>query len=378
LSFIEPILFEYGKVINTAGNYGGGYQDTAAIFSALYEHFNTDSLTVQSRNITYDTTATLGASNVGNGSMARLTTDQNGFDMEFCHVETKRFRCRQDINSGVREEQEVFEQLGEPASPDALLRAARGSGADTNVTIRSHHAGSGAAEGGSLLTNSSFSDFTSGASPEFTGWTETAVGGGITQDATNYYRSFPNAGTDASLQMTGGGGDIILTQPLSDMSTNQLDPNTPYFLRVMLNKTVGTASGGTVTIRMGSQSASVTIAALGAGWQELLIPLGTANWFRNFNPTAAEMSVVVEWTSSTSGTLLVDDILFAPFDLIDGTYWFLRGNAATHASWRVDDTLEFTDTGGAPATGKIQWWLFVTELGYLPSTTGLPTFTDPL
>jgi len=69
-------------------------------------------------------------------------------------------------------------------------------------------------------------------------------------------------------------------------------------------------------------------------------------------------------------------VIFAPWDLIDGTYWCLRGNAATHTAWAVDDTLTVTDAGGAPGTGKIQWWLFVSGFGYLPSS-GSPTFTDP-
>ena len=64
-------------------------------------------------------------------------------------------------------------------------------------------------------------------------------------------------------------------------------------------------------------------------------------------------------------------------ELVDGTYWAIRGNAATHTPWLVDDQLAITDTGGAPATAKIQYWLWRTGLGYLPSTTGTPTFSDP-
>src|SRR5690606_24928227 len=99
---------------------------------------------------------------------------------------------------------------------------------------------------------------------------------------------------------------------------------TPYFLRVMLNKTIGSASGGTVTIRMGSQSASVTIASLAANWAELNITVGSSCWPRNFN--VDPFDIEIEWSSSTSGYLLVDDVIFCPWDLIDGTYWLLRGN----------------------------------------------------
>lgn len=373
-SVITPILFEYGRILaaSAAAGFGSGYRTPGQLFRALYDWFHENSLSVESRAITFDTTATAGAGNVGNGEMARLTVDENGYDLEACHVEKKQFRCRADQNAGTDENAEVFEFVGTAASFDSLLRAAHGSGESGRTTIVSRHAGTGS--GGSLLTNSSFSQFSSTATPKFTAWTESAGGAQITQDATNFYRTHPGAQVDASLRINGGGGTVTLKQLLTDSRVRRLSADVPYFLRVMLNKDVGSASGGTVTIRMGSQTASVTIAALGSGWQELLITPGTASWFRSFNEDP--LDIEIEWASSVSGFLLVDDVIFAPFDLIDGTYWLLRGNAGSHVPWLVDDILTFTDTGGAPATGKIQWWLFVSGFGYLPSS-GAPTFADP-
>lgn len=364
---LDPCLYEYAAHILTEG---GGYESIEEIMRALYEHFHTNTLTVESRAIIYDNSATAGGSNVGNGEIKRLTTDENGYDMEACHVETKRFRCRADQNLGVQRHAERFEILGSAPSKDALLRSNFGSGEGARTTISSLHAGTG--RGGSLLQNSSFSTFDATASPKFSSWTEAAVGGGIDQDATNYYRSHPGASEDGSLKMTGGGGTITLTQSLSQMRISKLDPSKPHFLRVMLNKTVGTALGGTVNLRLGSQTVSVTIAALGAGWQELLIPLDANCWVKNFDEDS--FTVEIEWVTSTSGTLLVDDILFQEMDLIDGTYWVLIGGTTP---WMMDDTLAFTDTGGAPATAKLQWWLFIAGLGYLPHTTGVPSFTEP-
>lgn len=368
LDLLAPILFEYAAQILTDGS---GYTSVDEIMRALYEHFVNNSLTVESRAITYDTTATLGAGNVGNGSVVRLTEDENGFDMEACTVETKRFRCRADQNSGALKHAERFELLGSAASQDSLLVASHGSGESARTTLASLHAGTG--NGGSLLRNSSFSTYSASASPKFDSWTEDAVGGGIAQDTTNYYRSHPGAAADGSLQMTGGGGTITLSQSLANMRVNKLDPDKPYYLRVMLNADIGSALGGTVTLRLGSQSVSATIASLvGGGWDELLIPLDQNTWFRNFDEDS--FTVEIEWSSSTSGTLLVDDMIFQELELIDGTYWAVLGGST---AWLVDDTLEFTDTGGAPATAKIQWWLWLSGLGYLPHTTGVPTFTEP-
>lgn len=376
LEFLAPVLREYGGVLAAdagANGFGSNYTSLGALFSAIYEWFHANSLTVQSRNITFDTTATAGGGNVGNGAMSRLTVDHNGYDMEACHVERKIFRCRQDQNTGTLENAEIFEFSGAQRSQDALQRDSFGSGIQT--TIRSHHAGSG--NGGSLLTNSSFSTYDAAGSPKFSGWTEDASPGNIGQDTGNFYRSHPGAQTDASLKMDAdvSAATTKISQSISAMPIARLDTNRPYFLRIMVNPTVGSASGGTVVIRMGSQSNSIAVSSLSAGWNELLITPDESCWPRVFNEDPFDIEI--EWTSPTSGHILIDDVIFAPWDAIDGTYWFLRGNAATHTPWLVDDTLTFTDTGGAPATGKIQWWNFIAGLGYLPSTTGAPTFTDP-
>ena len=371
---ITPALFEYGKILAADATYGlgAGYRAPGDIFASLYDWFHDKSLSVTSRGITFDTTPTAGGSNVGNGTISRLTIDENAYNIESCTIEKKQFVCRADQNSGTEEHAETFEMIGEPSSFDSLLRGSFGSGDAARTVITSKHAGTGS--GGSLLQNSSFSQYAAGSSPKFTGWTETAGGNHTSQDTTNFYRSHPNATTNASLKMTGSHGTLTVTQPLSAMRVRRLDPNTPYFLRIMVNKTIGSAVGGSVTLTMGGVSKTVTISALASGWAEITIDLNEDCWFKSFNQDA--FSVAISWTSSTSGYLLVDDVIFSPWDLIDGTYWCIRQNAASPTSWLQDDILTLTDTGGAPGTGKIQYWLWVAGFDYLP-TSGSPTFTDP-
>ena len=365
---LQPCLFEYARLITD-----GGYTTPREIMRALYEHFVANSLTVESRAITYDTSATLGAANIGNGAMSRLTLDENNFPIENCFVETKRFRCRQDRNTGGEINAEVFESLGDPQSADSIALASFGSGVASRVQVINRNAGTG--RGGSLLKNSSFDSYNSTATPKFTGWAQTSGGAQLSNDIVNFYTTNPNASVDGSLKITGGGGLVTITQSIDDMRQTQLNSGQPYFLRVMVNKTIGTASGGTFTIRMGSIEVNTTIAALGANWVEVIVPLDQSCWPRQFHD--GEFLIQIEWSSSTSGYLLVDDAIFCAMDQIDGTFWVLRQNAATPAAWEIDDTLEFTDTGGAPTTAKLQWWLWVAGLGYLPSTTGAPTFTEP-
>lgn len=369
---LDPVLFEYGRIIT---DFGGAYTTADELSVALYDWFVTNGTTIQSRAITYDTSATAGGSNVGGGGgseMSRLTVDAQGYNIEACHVEKKIWKCVQDQNSGVSEHAEVWECQGAAPPPDAILRGSFGSGLPAGNQIRSHHTGSGT--GGSLLSNSSFSQYGASDTPKFTRWTETAGGANIAQDTTNYYRSYPGSTTNASLRINGGGGQTLIKQPLSDMRVSSLDPNVPYFCRLMWNRQIGSGSGGTLTLRMGNRSASVTPSAQ-TGWQELLIAPGTASWFENFNEDPFDIEI--EWDGTgTSGYLLIDDVIFAPWDQVDGTYWFLRLNHTTATPWLRDDTLTFTDTGGAAGTGKIQWWFWTAGLGYLPSS-GTPSLADP-
>lgn len=367
--FLQPVLYEYAKLLPN----GSGYRGIREIVPALYEHFKLTSKTVKSRAITFDTTATINLikTNVGNGAMARLTVDENNFPLEFCTVEKKLFRCRQDRNTGTPEHAEIFEHIGSAAAIDGLGRYGTGSGDATRLSIRSQHAGTG--NGGSILRNSSFDTYSASASPKFQGWTE-VTGGSQVQSSTTYYRGNPSSTTNGSLRMDAGAATILLRQSLVDMRISRIEPNAPYFLRLMVNKTVGSAVGGNLTVRLGGYDYQIALSSIGSGWQEIVVATGADCWPRTWLDSS--FAIEIEWASQTSGYLLVDDAIFCEWDRIDGTYWCLRQNAASPTSWLIDDTLEFTDTGGAPTTGKIQWWLWVSGLGYLPSS-GSPTFTDP-
>ena len=383
LAVIEPCIREYGALINK----GGGYRNIAQLKSALYEHFVENSLAVETRAITFDTSATAsnpyesGNTVVGNAAMARLTVDADAQPMEACHVETKRWVCMSDQNSGTDAGAEVFRCMGEQASRDWLLLSGSGeqfSGIDMPV----RNAGSDR-RSGSVCNNSSFSTYDSAATPKFQNWTQVTGASMLSQDTTNYYRTHPRAQTNASLKITADGAtDCKITQSLAQMRIRELG-NAPYFARVMLNKTVGTAANGTFYLRVGSQEVSIALSSLGANWQELMLPLDANLWARNLNE--ASFDVELEWEdNSSTGSLLVDDLIVAPMTLVDGTYWLLRHNADGVVTPTVDhkfgDELAFTDTGGAAGIGTVQYWLWRAGLGYLPSATiasGNITFADP-
>jgi hypothetical protein len=386
---LSPVVYEYMRILAadaTAGmGTGSGFRSFADAFRALYEWYVQKGFTIKSRTITFDTTGTTGNSNtvagvgtiVGNGSMSRLTVDQNNFNLEACNVEKKTFRCIQDQNTGADKEAERFQFIGAAASFDSLLRTtnAHGSGEASRTTFLSKHAGTG--DGGSLLNNSSFSDYNASNTPKFSNWTEKNNGAQVSQDTTNFYRDYPGSQISGSLKITSSGSlTVTVTQSTSQMRIKNFDPNTPYFLRVMVNKTIGTAVGGNVVVRFGSQTVTTSIASLGANWAEIIVPIGQNHWPKNFDANA--LTIEIEWAMSAStGYLLVDDCILCPWMQIDGTYWILRQKSATGlVNWKLDDTLIFTDTGGAPATGKLQYYLFLAGFGYLPSS-GSPTYADP-
>ena len=170
LAFIEPLIDEYARFISTNQGSGtgslAGTDNTAAKFRAIYDHMVANSLTVESRNIAHDTSATAGGSNVGTGAMHRVVVDENAFELEACAVEKKLFRCVQDQNTGVKEEAEVFSVEGEAPSRDGLgvnkAGVAGQLGSGSLGTMVSLHAGST-----SQLQNGSFSSYTLGSTPAF-------------------------------------------------------------------------------------------------------------------------------------------------------------------------------------------------------------------
>jgi len=381
LAALEPILFEYTTVLagSSGLGYGSGYRSAVDIFGALYQWLHDNSDTVASRAITYASVSANG-SNTGNIGISRLTVDKYGYDLESCHAEKKMLKCTADQNSGVRRWAETFEIIGMAASFDGLRRGVGGSGEASRTNLKAKHAGSGG--GGSLLNNSSFSDFTASTSSgsQFANWSETLTGAAattdITRDTANYYREHPNASTNASMKfaMDNAGDSITVKQSMSSMRTNSIAPNKPHFLRVMWNRSIGSGASGTVSVKLGGNATVSVAVSAQSGWQELLIPFDKTCWLEEFGEDTFDIEIA--WAGGTGGYILFDDAIFCPWDLVDGTYWLAHQNAGTPVASLVEDEYYVNDTGGAPGTGILQYWCWISGLGYLPSS-GTPTITDP-
>ena len=366
-NFILPIVYDYMRLLSDKS----GYTTIEEMMKALFEHFVDSSITVKSRGITYGS-PNYASGNVGNGTLSRLTVDEYGYAIESVHVEKKTFLCVEDKNNGALEEAEAFEVIGEAQSKDAIKYYDGGSGESIRTIIYSKNAGS--SNGGSVLRNSSFSDYDSGGSPKFTGWTEISGSANISQDTTTYYRTHPNATSDASLKMTVG-SDIILRQYLEDMLISEFDEDAPYFYRVMYKKS-NASDDGTLTITLGNNSKSVDLSSISdTNWHELTLDFDKNLWFKNFN-TSSELYAEIKWSGATTGEIYIDDAILCPWDEIDNTYWILRATSISHSAWQYDDKITVEDTDGDPNNGKIQYWFWFSGLGYLPHSSS-PTISDP-
>jgi hypothetical protein len=169
-----------------------------------------------------------------------------------------------------------------------------------------------------------------------------------------------------------------LSQKLSVRGT-KLRTDRPYLLAVIWNAAVNTAVG-TMTIRMGNTNRTVTVTGA-TGWNVTLVPVPSGQfaqqscWPRLFETD--DMSISIDFTRS-SGSLLIDDVLFLEGTSTDGTFaWCIPSSTTT--GWvpsKVNDVYNYADI--AASDSKIQkylWWGFGT---YWPHSFGSSiTLSDP-
>lgn len=356
----DAAALEIGKLIDSPN-----LDNRSLLKQDIVDYMITNSFSVQRRNPTYNSYSA-GGGNVGTGSVIRLSTDEDGVTMEASHIELKTVKCIADGNmAGGQRHGERFAVYGVEACKDWLEIA--GSGA--RLEFFGLHAGSG--DGGSLLANSSFDVPFSGTSTDkISGWTIAGTASNITQRTagvpTEAYRSHPGTTTDYAIEFT---ANEKITQKIT-VSGTKLKQRAPYVLQVAYMRKA--SATGNLIIRMGSQTATATIgSATNDTWTILRIAIGTGMWYRNF--VEDDLNIEIETTSLATGTVYVDDVLFAEWTPFDGTYLAYIGGATPA---RLDDVYTVTDTGAAAGTGKIQWWSVQSGWGYWPHSA-TPTITDP-
>ena len=348
-SLFTPILQEYGRFIDAT------LTDVDTIFLRLYDRFVSLGLTVQSRDFTFGGPLFAGAT--GDGLINRLNTDADGFDIENQTPDSKEAECQRDQFSGAEQHEEVFTFRGESPEPESLRIT--GSGRQEELTALSAQASA------SFIDNASFSIFegTLTIPTDISGWTPTTDIGNFEMDQTTTFRGFPGETTRTAVKFK---TNDKLTQKFT-VREPDFDALVPIYTQIVFDRSTFGADG-TLTLRVGSQSVSVVLAAQ-VGYTILRIPIGTANWFDNFNQS--DPGVEIELTGNTVGEVLVDDGIIAPYTRFDGSWYAVVGGAT---AFLRKDTATWTDTAVESILQFIWWYAFGR---YLPHTTGVASWPDP-
>jgi hypothetical protein len=329
------------------------------VLAHLYDDYITRSQTVNSRDITHGTPAA--GSNVGSGTINRLTVNEDNYECENIHTETKSAECVRDEHIGAEEHREVFRVRGENLQPDQIV--IDGSGIDQELTC--------IASDDSLISNPSFSQRsgTDAVPTDITDWTlQDGSFTNVALDSTYYYRKASESDSaPKSLKLS---ANKFIYQNFSVNNVN-LDRYTPYYAQLAYNRSQYSGNG-TLRLLVGSQSASVSLVAQ-SGWNILRIAVGYLNWPKRFAQLDTPY-VAVHLSGLTSGSVLVDDIVFAPYQNLDGTYYAPVGGATPFLR---GDTFSWTDAlAGSDAI--VQYYLWLAYGVQLPaSNVGAETWADP-
>lgn len=347
---LAPIMREYGRIM--------GVPDTdlrQLVARRLYDWLLANTATVKSRGISFGSISA-GGSNVGTGTINRLTKDENNYNIEATYLDTKTAKVVSDQTTGSQRHQETFELRGAAPARDSI--APSGSGLVTQVRAFC------AAD--SLLSNPSFSDFSGSVSSltALTGWTAGSSLANFALDQSNYYRDFPGDTTPASLKISANDN---VSQKLSVRGAS-LDPTVPYYIQLAYNRQVGSGDG-TLTLALGSQNASVALAAQ-TGWNILRIAVGQKNWYKTW--AQDQPAVTITLGSRTTGYVLVDDVILVPYVPFDNLWYCPVGSATP---FMVNDYFTFADALSG-SDSVLQYWLWRACNAYVPHDPS-PSISDP-
>lgn len=356
-AMIDPLLRTYGQVLNFPE------RDAPSILERLKQEFFDNTKTVLERNFTYGS-PTADGGNAGTGQFNRLNVDRFGFFLEAQFPDGKIAKVVRDASQGANKHEESWELRGETLKRDVFARGDGGSGDLVEIKSLS------GVDSEAYLVNPSFHLFagTLAAPTTINGWTPTTSIGNfeVVEGAANIYRNYLSEGdTPRSLKIKAA-DKLSQAFTVRGATFSELDP---YYCQIAVNKDPGTGSGGSIVLRLGSNSTTLALASFAAGWNVVRIAIGQDNWFRSWNEEAPDLEI--EWTSFSSGFLLVDDVILSPYRVFDGSYYAPVGG---ETPWLFEDFWTWTDT----EVGSIlQFWFWMLYNVYLPSTAAAPSWAEP-
>ncbi len=372
---LDSIMLTYGKFINSPES------DPIRIFRKdLYQYFVDNSLTVTERGFTFGTPAA-GGSNVGDGVVNRLNIDENGFDLDEQTADVKTITCVADEHSGTQEHQEQFEIRGQERNIDFLsLKGGTGQPGDRPVARLTALS---CRDSQSYIQNPSFTNsalnYTAGlATPtavtDITGWTLDSVTG-VQLDRNITYRDSEGETNPASLRFNNVNRSAeqnlnVRRAQVRETGIGGLGQELePFYVQIAIYRE--SSADGTLTLTFGNVTAAVDVTTLNDGaWNVHRIAVGQNSFYKAWNKEDPLLKVAL--ASNTTGNILIDDVIVAPFQRFDGGYYAIVGGATPFLR---DDVFTATDT--VTEVGELQKWFVRGGYGHLPSTSGAPSWGDP-
>ncbi len=364
-SVLDPIFLEFGKLL------GFPEKDVPTIIRPrLSDDFIAAGDTIKTRDITFGSPVA-GGGNVGDGELLRLNIDSDGEPIEAVFVETKTFIISKekgaDANTGTRRNREKFEVRGENLEDDEIQRT--GSGLDTTLTLVD------AAQ--SIVQNAGF-DLIEGSEPLPSGipsWVSS-----VTVDSTNYtFESGAGKIFQPRINLVETRRSLnikALTATLTqrfDLRQKTISATQPFMMQLAINRSEFSGDG-TITIKLGTATASVVLAAQ-VGHFILRLAIGSDSWPVNFNEN--EIDVEISRTGGTTGSVLIDDLIVVPFTKLvepgGGGSWYVMVGGQT--PFLLEDIFTAADVF-ATSDSVIQQWLWRGYGLWLPSDAA-PSITDP-
>lgn len=341
-----PFLQEMCRTIGAPELKAGGRISEADALKRIRQYMEDNTQTLNSRGMTLDTSSA--GSPTGTGAIHRLTVDKDNNTLECTGAESKAFVCDQDQTSGRRKHDEVFEYKAADEEIDGLYWTGSGRvGRIASLNCRS----------GNILANPSFEQGATAdntaltSTTQLTGWSVGTASNVKTQTTTvSPYRGYP--GEPSTLYCAEFVASDTLTQVVRTANPGAaFDPRVPYFAQVAWKRR--SSATGTLTFHVGSQTVSVDVSTgTNDVWNVLPLTVGTKNWFDNFKE--GDLDIKIDMGSLAVGTVAVDDVVLAPFTMLDGTWWAVVGGAT---AWVRGDTLSFT--GDADGTRALfSYWLW--------------------
>ena len=373
---LRPLHLEYAELLGITTT------DEQEIITAMIEDMVTQDYDVQSRDMTLDTSATAGGSNIGTGSVVRLTKDALGQTIEsLTAAEDIDIKCVEDQASGngAERNKEIFEIEGEQGKIDNLgVWGFTQSGLKSRLAVI-HEGNEGLIQNGSFSSFKEVSGTLQGDNADGTPYglaywnmqSGTATGLAI-QDSQvstsndHFYCNIDTIQTPASLKVS---ATKYIEQKLNIQA---IDFDRPYLPFMTYRGDLGLAPNGSkVKMWWGSKSQEFTYNGVAASWQVTMADRDEDLWPKNWANTD-QPKLKVEATTLASGYFLWDSVFLIPGTKFGNTWWWIYpGN---NTPFQKGDSFAFSDS----ETGAIIQQAYAIAYGrHLRHIASTPSWAEP-